>query len=152
MEVETPDAAEAGIPAHAAPQRVIFVCSGACLGLALERVQEILRPRPFTRLPGSAPHTAGLIGVRGRIITAYDLGVLLGLAPAAAQADHRILLVENGSRVIGLVVDDVLAVGGLEERPGGGSVAGELALGVSAWDGRSVVVLDARRLVERLTN
>lgn len=152
MDGESPAAAEAGTLAPPAPQWVIFSCGGKCLGLALERVQEILTPRPFTRLPGARADAAGLIGVRSRIVTAYDLGALLGGTASAAGPNHRILLVEDGERVSGLIVDEVLAVAGLEIDDNQATYAPELALGTGAWDERAVTLLDVERVLERVTN
>jgi chemotaxis signal transduction protein len=152
MEAARSDAAEAGTIAPAAPQWVIFVCSGTCLAIELERVQEILTPRPFTRLPGAGAAAAGLVAVRSRIITTYDLGLALGLSAAATCPDHRILLVEDGVRVTGLVVDEVLAVAPLLEE-GAPSAAGvALARAASTWDRRRVALLDVGRVLERLLN
>jgi chemotaxis signal transduction protein len=149
MEVARPEAAEAGAVAPAAPQWVIFVCSGQCLAVALDRIREILTPRPFTRLPGAGPGTAGLIAVRSRIVTAYDLGIVRGLAPSAAAPDHRILLVDDGSRVTGLIVDEVLAVAALEEGASGADPTPADACGASTWEGRSVTLLELERVLTR---
>lgn len=152
MEVAGPEAAEAGTVAPAAPQWVVFVCSGQCLAVALDRIREILTPRPFTRLPGSRPDTAGLIAVRSRIVTAYDLGVLLGLAPSAAAPDHRILLADDAGRVTGLLVDEVLAVAALEESASGAGAAPADACGVSTWEGRTVTLLELERVLALARN
>jgi chemotaxis signal transduction protein len=101
----------------ALPQWVVFSCGGHRLALPLEQVREILTPRPFTRLPGTGPAVCGLIGVRSRIVTAFDLAVILGLPPARATPDHRLLLVESGEKVPALVVEEVLAVAAAELAP-----------------------------------
>lgn len=152
MESESLAAAEAGIAAPALPQWVVFNCAGQRLALALERVREIVTPRPFTRLPGARAEVAGLIGVRSRIITAYDLGVVLGGRPAAAAAEHRVLLVDVGERVLGLVVEEVLAVARLapEALTDDGGAAAGLAVGTASWEGKSAVALELDRVIERV--
>jgi purine-binding chemotaxis protein CheW len=150
MEVAAIEAADDGAPAPAGPQWVIAACSGQRIGIPLERVREIVTPRPFTRLPGAAGSVAGLIAVRTRIVTAYDLGLLLGVESAAGCADHRILLVDEPDRVTGLVVDEVLAAAALEAEGAAQPLAPELAVGVAAWDARPVTLLDLERVFERL--
>ncbi|HSJ05669.1 MAG TPA: chemotaxis protein CheW [Longimicrobiales bacterium] len=103
-------AAEAGTHAPAAPQWVVFVCSGRRFGFPLEHVREILTPAPFTRLPGAGPAVCGLIGLRGRLLTVLDAGVILGAAPAADTPDHRVLVLESGGRRVGAAVDGIVAV------------------------------------------
>ena len=97
-------------PARMAGRWLVFRCGERQWGLALEAVREILTPQAFTRIPGCGPEVAGLIGVRGRVVTVFDLGVLLAFRSAAALPDHRILLVDVDERVLGLAVDDATAV------------------------------------------
>jgi chemotaxis signal transduction protein len=147
--------AEAGLdPAIVAPQWVVFSCAGLRLGLALERVREILTPRPFTRLPGTGPEVCGLVGVRSRIVTAFDLGVILGLAPARDVHDHRLLLIEYGDRVPALVTDEVLTVVPAELAPANDAGPAfpdpTLVLGIGSFDEDTFVALDPDRLLDRL--
>lgn len=148
MEFESPIAAEAGTALPPPLQWVLFVCSGQRLAIALERVREIVTPRPFTRLPGAGPYVAGLVGVRSRVVTAYDLGVVFAEQGAAAVADHRVLLVDHDGRVLGLVVDEVLAVAALEVDAAAGD--GDLVLGTADWEGVPTRVLDMAVLIERI--
>jgi purine-binding chemotaxis protein CheW len=101
----------AGLSSVRSTRRWIRVtCAGRTYGLPLERVREILTPQPFTRLPGCDAEVAGLIGVRGRVVTVLDLGRILGTRAAASLPDHRLLLVDYGERIVGLAVDDASAV------------------------------------------
>jgi chemotaxis signal transduction protein len=103
-------AAEAGTQAPADPQWVVFVCDDQHYGFPLGLVREILTPRPFTRLPGTGPHVCGLIGVRGRVVTVVDLGLVLGGRAAVSLPDHRLLLLDLGTRRVGAAVEDVVTI------------------------------------------
>lgn len=106
----SPSQAE-GLPAEGPTGRwVRIVCGARLFGVPLERVREILTPQPLTRLPGCGESVAGLVGIRGRVVTALDLGRILGAGVSASLPDHRLLLVEAEERIIGLVVDDAKAV------------------------------------------
>jgi purine-binding chemotaxis protein CheW len=101
----------AGLSSVRSTRRWVRVtCDGRTYGMPLERVREILTPQPFTRLPGCDAEVAGLVGVRGRVVTVLDLGRILGSRAAASLPDHRLLLVDHGERIVGLVVDDASAV------------------------------------------
>jgi purine-binding chemotaxis protein CheW len=102
--------AEAGMHVPAATQWVVFSCSDRRFGFPLERVFEIMTPRPFTRLPGAGSDVCGLVGLRGRVVTVFDLGVVLGMRAASSVPDHRLLLIDLGERRIGAAVDDVIAI------------------------------------------
>ena len=86
------------------------------------------------------------MGVRGRVVTAYDAGVALGGPRAAAAPDHRILLVDVAGSTLGLVVEEVCAVAALPADP----LAGEEAPGRPEWDGTPVETLDLEHLLERV--
>ena len=58
-----------------------------------------------TPVPGTAPWVDGLVQVRSRVVPAVDLRARLGLPRAPRSLDTRIVLVDLGSRVVGLVVD-----------------------------------------------
>ena len=110
MTTTTGSLARKAIAAQAAPEWVVFTCDGHLFGVPLSRVREVLDPRPFTRLPGCSAAVSGLIGVRGRVVTAFDLGAALALRPSATEESHRVILVEHGERVFALVVDGIVAV------------------------------------------
>jgi chemotaxis signal transduction protein len=96
----------------------------------------------------------GLVGVRGRVITAFDLGVALGTQASATHADHRLLLVESGERVAGVVVDEVLAVTQASAERGAAPEdlsldAGEV-IGICRIGGERHVALRLDKIVGRL--
>lgn len=107
---ESAVAAGLGVPLSPGPQWVVFTCDGRRFVVPLDRVREILTPQPLTRLPGCGPEVAGLAGVRGRVVTTFDFGVILTARPSAGMDDHRLLLIEQGERLVGAVVDEVVAV------------------------------------------
>jgi chemotaxis signal transduction protein len=148
-------AAEVGSTPPAAPQWVVFACADRRLALPLDRVREILTPRPFARLPGTGEEVCGLVGVRSRVVTAFDLGVILGLRPARNTRDHRLLLIEYGERVPALVVEEVLAVVPAELTPGSSAAVpraldSRLILGTGEFEGYPFIALDSDRLLDRL--
>ena len=73
----------------------------------LDRVDEVLVPQSFTHIPGSGPEVCGLIGLRGRVLTVFDLCALLGERPLDPDDDHRILVVRAADRVVGLAVAEI---------------------------------------------
>ena len=96
----------------------------------VDAVREILPRLPTTRIPGAPPVVAGLVNVRGTLVTVVEGWRALGQPePPADQADgagSTVLLEVGVSRQLaGFTVDevmDMLAVGPgmLEERTGGG--------------------------------
>lgn len=91
----------------AASQWVVFACGDHLFGLPLDRTREILPPRPVTRLPGCGPEVAGLAGIRGRVVTVFDFGVLLVGKPSAQHAEHRMLVVVVAGKRLAVLVDEI---------------------------------------------
>ena len=94
----------------AASQWVVFACGEYWFGLPLERTREILPPRTITRLPGCGPEVCGLVGIRGRVVTVFDFGVIIGGDSSVAKPEHRMLILYANGRRVAAVVDEIIAV------------------------------------------
>src|ERR1700751_6399619 len=60
---------------------VTVMLDGQLFGLPIGRVQDVFMPDRLTRVPLAPPEIAGVLNLRGRIVTAVDLRVRLGMAP-----------------------------------------------------------------------
>jgi len=142
----------------AAPQWVVFSCDDHWFAFPIARVREILPPRPFTRLPGCGSEVCGLIGLRGRILTVFDFGAALGLSPASEREDHRLVLLEHGDRVVGMAVDEMVAVTRLAARDLSLStevlrsfeIERDDVIGVGSLEGRPFTAVEPAAILERL--
>ncbi len=70
-------------------------------------VREIIPAAPSTRIPGASSSVAGLVNLRGTLLTVVDARRAVGTADTAVMA-QSILVMERGDRVYGLAVDEVL--------------------------------------------
>lgn len=82
--------------------------------LPLSAIREILKAPPITEIPRAERDILGIISVRGRITTVVDLRRRLNLDELPLTKDTRILLVDRGDEVIGVLVDLVHQVYRLE--------------------------------------
>ena len=105
-----PSPAADGVVTSAASQWVVFACGEHCFGLPLDRTREILPPRTITRLPGCGPEVCGLVGIRGRVHTVFDFGVVIGGAPSVTKPDHRLLVLYVLGKRVAAAVDEIVAV------------------------------------------
>src|ERR1700732_3810589 len=60
---------------------VTVMLDGQLFGLPISRVQDVFMPDRLTRVPLAPPEIAGVLNLRGRIVTAVDLRLRLGMAP-----------------------------------------------------------------------
>lgn len=143
---------DAAAALHTGVQWLVFRCAGDDYGMRLDRVREIVPPRPLTRLPGTGPEVGGLAGLRGSVVTVLDLGVLLAGRGAVTNADHRLLLLDVNGRRLGAAVDEVVTIAPavLHPGPGNGAPGVPGSLGTGRTDDGSFVALEPSLLLERL--
>lgn len=63
-----------------------------------------------TPVPGAPAYVAGLVQVRGRLVPVVDLRARFGLPSSEHTLDHRVVVVQSGTRVAGLLVDSAREV------------------------------------------
>ena len=118
-------------------------------------VREILPRFEPTRIPGAPALVAGLVNVRGSLVTVVDGWRALGQpAPPGGARDGTTVLLElgGGRKVIGFTVDeviDLLSVGGetLERRQALPGIDPTLVRAVGRRAGQLFVVLDTDALL-----
>lgn len=99
----------------AAPEPTVFEYLGFMLAdeqyaLPLTSIREILKLPPVTEVPRAPRDILGVVSVRGRVTTVVDLRRRLGMPEGAATKFTRVLLVDDGREIVGVLVDTVLAV------------------------------------------
>ncbi|HEX4936004.1 MAG TPA: chemotaxis protein CheW [Gemmatimonadaceae bacterium] len=148
---ETPDA-----PADtrdAGPRTLLFRAGGRVYGAEIEGVREIVPWRHATRLPGAPASVQGLINLRGIVVTVLDLAAWMDAAtPHQSALDGSIVLVQHGTRVAGIAVDEVLDVQPLaaEPLPDAESGRGGVVRGLGRLDDMVVILLDIHTLVRQV--
>ncbi|KQO69199.1 chemotaxis protein CheW [Methylobacterium sp. Leaf89] len=94
--------------AGATEQFVVFDVAGESYGVSVGSVREVLRvPEVMTRLPRSPHIVVGAIDVRGTVLAVVDQRRSFGLPPGEASPRRRIVVLEAGANVAGLLVDGV---------------------------------------------
>jgi chemotaxis signal transduction protein len=92
----------------AAPTDAIVArLGGGRFAVELSSVAEVGRAPGITRVPGLPPWLAGVANWRGRILPVLDIRGLLGADSAALDNSARLLVLVEGSIVVGMLVDGV---------------------------------------------
>ncbi|MFN8074611.1 MAG: chemotaxis protein CheW [Kineosporiaceae bacterium] len=76
-------------------------------GVDVALVQEVVRLQSITPVPLAQPEIAGLINLRGEVLTAIDLRTRLGLPPAEIQKEPVNVVVRVGDEPVSLLVDEI---------------------------------------------
>jgi len=94
---------------------VTFRVGTASYALPAAQVLHLESFEAATHVPGAPPYVAGLVQVRGRIVPVVDLRTRFGLPPIERTIDHRVVVVQVGARIAGLLVDSAREVLQLDE-------------------------------------
>lgn len=86
---------------------VTFTVADQLFGLPIRDVHDVLTLPELTPVPLARPDFAGLVNMRGRVVTAIDLRSRLGLPGAAARPGRMAIGIEAGAESFGLIVDSI---------------------------------------------
>lgn len=95
--------ADAGAPA----KWVTFGIDQEVYGVPVLQVQEVLKVPEIAAVPGAPGHVLGIINLRGNVVTVLDMRRRLRLAGRPHDDASRIIVVETGENVAGVLVDRV---------------------------------------------
>jgi len=76
-------------------------------GVEVEKVQEVIRYQEMTRVPLSPPVIAGLINLRGQIVTAINLRQQLGLSAGTSECRPMNVVIRREDGPVSLLVDEI---------------------------------------------
>ena len=133
-------------------QYVTVVIGGQLFGLPISQVHDVFVPDSVTRVPLSAPEVAGVLNLRGRIVTAIDMRRRLHLPPLE-EGQMMAVGIEYKQESYGLVIDSVgevlnLSANSSESNPSNLDKRwAEISGGVHRLDGKLMVILDVARLL-----
>lgn len=80
--------------------------AGRDFGVPLSRVSHVFVPDKLSPVPLAPPEIAGLLNLRGRIVTAVDLRRRLDLPFRVGGSPMVALCVEKGGELCGLIADE----------------------------------------------
>ena len=99
---------ESGQTSPSGPSKYLILRAGdRFFAVPILEVREVLPRQEYVRLPGSGPAGCGLVSVRSHVLTVLDLGAALGSGRSGASPDHRVVVLENGGKAVGLAVSGV---------------------------------------------
>ncbi|PWW22258.1 purine-binding chemotaxis protein CheW [Geodermatophilus normandii] len=134
-------------------QLATFRLDGDLYGVEVEHVQEVLRSQVLTRVPLAPPAVAGLINLRGQVVTAIELRERLGRPPRPAGTDAVVIVVRLHGEAVSLLVDsiaDVVDVDATDFEAPPDTLDGqarELIRGAYKLDGTLLLALDVQKAV-----
>lgn len=143
-------AREPAAAAAATAEVLEFMLAHERYALEMDYVHEVHLLRELTPLPGTPAFVAGIVNVRGHILSLVDLRRFFGLAERGLTDLNQIIVLRGGGMRFGVLADQIVGVDRLAPadllRPPSslGGIRGEYLKGVTA---RRLIVLDGGRLL-----
>lgn len=133
---------------------VTAMIGGQLFGLPILRVQDVFIPERLTRVPLAPPEVAGVLNLRGRIVTLIDMRRSLGLDERKGEGQPMAIGVERGGESYGLLIDSVGEVLKLDDAAREANPINldprlaRVSAGIHRLDGQLLMVVDVDRVLE----
>jgi purine-binding chemotaxis protein CheW len=133
---------------------VTAMIGGQLFGLPIVRVQDVFIPERLTRVPLAPPEIAGVLNLRGRIVTLIDLRRRFGLGQREDGNSSMAIGVESRAESYGLLIDsvgEVLKLDDAAREPNPVNLDQRLArvsAGIYRLDGQLLIVVDVDRVLD----
>jgi len=133
---------------------VTLTIAGQLFGLPIERVQDVFKPSRITRVPLAGAEIAGVLNLRGRIVTTIDMRRRLDLNGQDDGSARMAVGIDVRGESFGLLVD---RIGEVLSLPDSAREANPINLdrrlarvssGVFQLDGKLMVILDVDRVLD----
>ena len=134
-------------------QYVTVVIGGQLFGIPIGKVHDVFMPESITRVPRSENEIAGVLNLRGRIVTAIDMRRLLGLEDREKDAMKMAVGIEYRGESYGFIIDNVGEVLNLSDDSREANPTNlnknwtNISAGVHRLEGQLMVILDVEKLL-----
>lgn len=145
------------LPDDESVQQILTATVGnQTFGLPVMNVQDILRPRHVARVQQAEDYVAGLINLRGRIVTVIDLRHWLGFEPNDVSEQMHVViefegdlysfLVDSVGDVVNMPLDEAESV-----PPNLPAQWRTIIRNVYRYDGELILIIEGENLLSELT-
>lgn len=147
---------EQALPAGSAKTQtyIVFVVAGTSYAVPSYQVHHMEMVEQVTPVPNAPRFVEGVVFSRGQVVPVINLRARFGFERAAINQRARLLVIQHGSRSVGLLADEArefitIAEGSIQP-PGDaiGNLSGSYLDGVATLGERIVLMLNIREVVE----
>ena len=133
---------------------ILIELAGTTYGVRSRFVQQMEMVEQITAVPNAAPAVEGVVLARGQVIPALSLRARFGLERIPYDLRSRLVVINNGKRVIGLIVDTArefinVPTAAIEPPPEAiRGLSGKYLEGIATLNGRMVLVLNLDEVID----
>jgi len=134
-------------------ETITFLLDKEEYALDIRLVKEIIKPRELTDVPRAPKDIMGVISLRGAVIPIMNLRGRLGMP--MKEGGERIIIVRDGTSLLGLIVDNVKHVvrvpkNNIEPPPSVNNIDGEFIKGIGRYKGEMFILLELEKILESM--
>ncbi|GBE44433.1 MAG TPA: chemotaxis protein CheW [Rhizobiales bacterium] len=137
---------------------ITVIIADQLFGLPILEVQDVFMPAAVTEVPLAKRDIAGVLNLRGRIVTAIDMRKRLGLPPLEEGGRCMAVGIESNGESYGLIIDSVGEVHRVSQETFEVNPANldprwaAISAGVHRLDGSLMVIIDVDRVLAQDEN
>lgn len=134
-------------------QLLTFTLANQLFGVPVLQVNDVLGPQQITHTPLAPPAIAGVMNLRGRIVTAIDVRCCLNQAQRGEQEKNMSVVVDHNGELFSLMIDSVGDVLHLSEETYENTPATldpawrSVSSGIHKLKDKILVILDVKQLL-----
>ena len=153
-QIETTKSRNANGASDETEEFVTFTIGGQLFGIPVLQIRDVLSSYQITPIPLAPPEITGSLNLRGRVVTAMDVRLRLGLSARSKEAESMSIVAENEGELYSLMVDSVGEVLALSKSayernpPTLDAKFRTFSDGIYRLDKQLLVVLDVNRLLD----
>ena len=123
-------------------------------GVEISSVQEIIRVGQITAVPNAPQFIKGVINLRGKVIPVLNLRKRLDLPDERLTKNSRIMVVESGRKIIGMLVDSVsqvlrIPMTSVDDPPSEVEQMKAYVRGIGKVDSRLIMIMDLNKALAK---
>ncbi|NMA65742.1 MAG: purine-binding chemotaxis protein CheW [Clostridiaceae bacterium] len=91
----------------ATQQLVKFQIADQAFGIGITDIFQIIKPQEIFKVPNTPPFIEGLLNLRGKVLTVFNLRKRFNMPVKENDEDTKILIVNSNDMLLGFIVDSV---------------------------------------------
>jgi purine-binding chemotaxis protein CheW len=133
---------------------ILFTVAGTTYAALSRCVRHVEMVDEVTPVPNALPFIDGVVFSRGEVVPVMNLRVRFGFERTARDLRTRLLIVESGGRMVGLLADaarEFMVIPEAAVQPPGASISGlsgNYLEGVATLGDRIVLIVDIENLID----
>lgn len=132
---------------------VKFTVADLTFGIEITQIHQILKPQEIFKVPNTPPFIEGLLNLRGRVLTVFNLRKRFGLPTCENDENTKIIIVTMNDLLMGFIVDSVTEIVRLNDEelvetpPALKNIDKKYLSGVGKMNDKLILILDLTKVL-----